>query len=64
MLWMLNLYMGSKSGWINKERKFCKGLLNIRISPLVQEARHLQAVFQNERCSDTIHSQFAANGQA
>lgn len=33
--------MGLKSGWINKERKFCKGLLNIRISPLVQEVPNL-----------------------
>lgn len=41
MLWMLNFYTGLKSGWINKERKFCMGLLNIRISPLVQEFPHL-----------------------
>lgn len=41
MLWMLNFYVGFKSGWTNEERKFCKELLAIRISALLGKVPHL-----------------------
>lgn len=41
MLRMLNFYMGFKSGWTNKERKFCKELIAMRIAALVGKVPHL-----------------------